>query len=66
MEKINQVVAWSKVEERLRDYYIVCREEEGAHASLPVMLLKCFFLQKLFRIPSDPELEKRINDRISE
>jgi len=29
------------------------------------MLLKCMLLQKWFRIPSDPELENQINDRIS-
>ena len=29
------------------------------------MLLKCMVLQKWFHIPSDPELENRINDRIS-
>ena len=29
------------------------------------MLLKCLLLQKWFRIPSDPELENQINDRIS-
>lgn len=65
MEKINQVVDWSKVEERLRDYYTVGRKEEGADAYPPLMLLKCFLLQKWFRIPSDPELENQINDRIS-
>jgi len=65
MEKINQVVNWSKVEERLKDYYTVGRKEEGADAYPPLMLLKCFLLQKWFRIPSDPELENQINDRIS-
>ena len=29
------------------------------------MLLKSMLLQKWFRIPSDPELENQINDRIS-
>jgi IS5 family transposase len=29
------------------------------------MLFKCLLLQKWFRIPSDPELESQINDRIS-
>jgi IS5 family transposase len=65
MEKINRVVDWSKVEGRLMDYYTVGRKEEGADAYPPLMLLKCFLLQKWFRIPSDPELENQINDRIS-
>jgi len=30
-----------------------------------LMLLKALLLQKWFRIPSDPELENQINDRIS-
>jgi hypothetical protein len=55
MEKINRVVDWSKVEGRLMDYYTVGRKEEGADAYPPLMLLKCFLLQKWFRIPSDPE-----------
>jgi len=29
------------------------------------MLFKCLLLQKWFRIPSDPELESQINDRMS-
>ena len=29
------------------------------------MLLKCLLLQKWFHIPSDPELENQINDRLS-
>ena len=39
--------------------------KEGADAYPPLMLLKCLLLQKWFRIPSDPELENQINDRIS-
>ena len=31
----------------------------------PLLLFKCFLLQKWFQIKSDPELESQINDRIS-
>ena len=65
MERINRVIDWLKVEERLRDYYLVGRQEEGADAYPPLMLLKAMLLQKWFHIPSDPELENQINDRIS-
>lgn len=65
MDRINQVIDWSKVEERLRDYYEIGRQEEGADAYPPLMLLKALMLQKWFHIPSDPELENQINDRWS-
>jgi IS5 family transposase len=65
MERINRVINWSKVEERLMDYYLVGRQEEGADAYPPLMLLKGLLLQKWFHIPSDPELENQINDRLS-
>jgi IS5 family transposase len=65
MERINRVIDWTKVEERLMDYYLVGRQEEGADAYPPLMLLKALLLQKWFHIPSDPELENQINDRIS-
>jgi transposase, IS5 family len=65
MEEINRVIDWLKVEERLRDYYSVGKREEGADAYPPLMLLKGLLLQKWFRIPSDPELENQINDRLS-
>jgi IS5 family transposase len=42
-----------------------CPVECAAYSSPPLMLLKCMFLQKWFRIPSDPELENQINDRLS-
>lgn len=47
------------------EYYDIGNSEEGADAYPPLMLLKCMLLQKWFRIPSDPELENQINDRIS-
>lgn len=65
MERINRVIDWTKVEERLMDYYLVGRREEGADAYPPLMLLKALLLQKWFHVPSDPELENQINDRIS-
>jgi IS5 family transposase len=65
MEKINQVIDWSKIEAVLLKHYAVGTTIEGADAYPPIMLLKAFLLQKWFRIHSDPELENQINDRIS-
>lgn len=65
MERINQVVDWSGIEAVLMKYYEVGTSKEGADAYSPLLLLKCLLLQKWFRIPSDPELENQINDRIS-
>jgi len=65
MERINKIIDWVEVEERLMDYYTIGRKEEGADAYPPLLLLKGLLLQKWFRIPSDPELENQINDRIS-
>jgi transposase, IS5 family len=65
MERINAVVKWNDIEALLMEYYQIGKEEEGADAYPPVMLLKCMLLQKWFRIGSDPELENQINDRIS-
>jgi IS5 family transposase len=76
MDRINRVIDWTKVasglegrtaprrEERLKDYYKIGRQEEGADA-YPPLLLKALLLQKWFHIPSDPELENQINDRWS-
>ena len=49
----------------LNEHYEVGRSKEGADAFPPLLLMKCMLLQKWFRIPSDPELESQINDRIS-
>ena len=65
MERINKVVNWRNIEALLQEYYEVGTSKEGADAYPPLMLLKCFLLQKWFRVPSDPELENQINDRIS-
>ena len=65
MNRINKVVRWKNIDGLLRQYYEVGRSKEGADAYPPLMLLKGLLLQKWFRIPSDPELENQINDRIS-
>jgi IS5 family transposase len=65
MNKINTLISWKNIEALLVDYYEVGTSKEGADAYPPLMLLKCLLLQKWFRIPSDPELENQINDRIS-
>ena len=65
MEKINQTVDWSHIETLLMGYYQAGTSKEGADAYSPLMLLKGLLLQKWFRIPSDPELENQINDRVS-
>lgn len=65
MNRINEVVNWKNIEALLGEHYEVGRSKEGADAYPPLMLLKCLLLQKWFRIPSDPELENQINDRIS-
>ena len=65
MERINKVINWENIEALLMEYYDTGKTKEGADAYSPILLLKCMLLQKWFRIPSDPELENQINDRIS-
>ena len=65
LEQLNKVIGWSRIEKILKKYYKVGISTEGADAYPPLMLFKCLLLQKWFRIPSDPELESQINDRIS-
>ena len=65
MDKINEVVKWKNIEALLMEHYEVGTSKEGADAYPPLMLLKGMLLQKWFHIPSDPELENQINDRIS-
>jgi IS5 family transposase len=65
MDRINKAVSWRNVEALLLEYYETGRTIEGADAYSPLLLLKGLLLQKWFRIPSDPELENQINDRIS-
>jgi len=65
MEKINDVIDWSKIEALLMKHYTVGTSKEGADAYPPLMLLRALLLQKWFKVKSDPELENQINDRIS-
>ena len=65
LEKIREVVKWENIEALLLEHYEVGTSKEGADAFPPLLLMKCMLLQKWFRIPSDPELETQINDRIS-
>jgi len=65
LEQMNKVIDWSKVKNILMKHYKIGISNEGADAYPPLMLFKCLLLQKWFRVPSDPELESQINDRIS-
>jgi IS5 family transposase len=65
MNNIEKVVKWRDVEALLMEHYETGTSNEGADAYPALMLLKGLLLQKWFRIPSDPELENQINDRIS-
>lgn len=65
MDRINKVVNWKNIEALLLECYDTGKTIEGADAYPPILLLKCMLLQQWFRIPSDPELENQINDRIS-
>jgi transposase len=65
MMRIDKVVKWRDVEALLMEHYEIGTSKEGGDAYPPLMLLKALLLQKWFRIPSDPELENQINDRIS-
>ena len=65
MMSIDTVVKWRDVEALLLEYDETGTSKEGADAYPALMLLKALLLQKWFRIPSDPELENQINDRIS-
>ena len=65
MERINKVFKWRNIEALLMEHYEVGTSKEGADGFPPLLLMKCMLLQKWFHIPSDPELENQINDRIS-
>ena len=65
MEKMNKAIDWSRVETILMSHYTIGTSREGADAYPPLLLFKCFLLQKWFHINSDPELENQINDRLS-
>ena len=65
MEKINNVVNWSRIESLVLRDYPVGKSSEGNDAYHPLLLLKCLLLQQWFHIDSDPALETQINDRTS-
>ena len=65
MENLDAAIDWKRVENILLSHYTVGTSGEGADAWPPLLLFKCMLLQKWFRIPSDPELENQINDRLS-
>ena len=65
LEKMDKAISWKRIEKVLMRRYPTGLSKEGADAYPPIMLFKCLLLQKWFRIPSDPELESQINDRIS-
>ena len=62
---LEQAIEWDSIEQILLEDYPVGQSKEGNKAYPPLFLFKCLLLQKWFRIPSDPELENQINDRIS-
>jgi transposase, IS5 family len=65
LEQMNKVIDWDRIDKILKKHYKIGFNVEGADAYPPLMLFKCLLLQKWFRIPSDPDLESQINDRIS-
>jgi len=65
VEKINKAVNWHNIEALLLECYDKGKSTQGADTYPPLTLLKGLLLQKWFHIPSDPELENQINDRIS-
>ena len=65
MQQLSNSINWSRVESILLSHYTVGTSDEGARAYPPLMLFKCLMPQKWLRIPSDPELENQINDRLS-
>jgi hypothetical protein len=65
MEQLNNTINWVRPESILLSLYTVGTSEEGARAYPPLMLFKCLLMQKWFRIPSDPELENQITNRLS-
>ncbi len=65
LNKVNQTIEWKPVEALLTKHYQPGKANKGERAYSPLLLFKCMLLQKWFRIPSDPELESQINDRIS-
>jgi transposase, IS5 family len=65
LRQLNLTIDWQPIELLLDQFYHTGKRAEGGKAYAPLMLFKCLMLQKWFQIPSDPELESQINDRIS-
>jgi len=65
LRQLNSTIDWEPIEKLLIKFYPIGKSKEGERAYPPLFLFKCLLLQKWFSIPSDPELENLINDRIS-
>jgi len=65
LKELNQTIDWKIINKLLMKFYKIGKSDEGGKAYPPILLFKCLLLQKWFQIPSDPELESQINDRIS-
>jgi IS5 family transposase len=65
LKQLNATIDWKPIEQLLEQFYHTGKRAEGGKAYPPLLLFKCLMLQKWFQIPSDPELESQINDRIS-
>lgn len=65
LKQLNHTIDWKPIDKLLAKFYHTGKAAEGGRAYPPLLLFKCLLLQKWFQIPSDPELESQINDRIS-
>ena len=65
LKQLDKTIDWTPVEKLLAKFYHTGKAAEGGKAYPPLLLFKCLLLQKWFQIPSDPDLESQINDRIS-
>jgi IS5 family transposase len=65
LKQLNQTIDWNPINHLLEQFYHTGKHAEGGKAYPPLLLFKCLMLQKWFQIPSDPDLESQINDRIS-
>lgn len=65
LKELDSSIDWNPIEVLLKKNYEPGKSKDGEPAYQPLLLFKCFLLQKWFRIKSDPELESQINDRIS-
>ena len=65
LKQLNRTIDRKPIEKLLSKFYHTGKSAEGGKAYPPLFLFKCLLLQKWFQIPSDPDLESQINDRIS-